>query len=90
MKSCSIDNTYEKKRPVRARFSRRQVALVVDGEEYMSNTSEVWEGTSGKLDILLLHEQENNRGSQQKYAGLGIRGKINTFEVPVATKEAPE
>ena len=29
----------------------------------MSNTSEVWEGTSGKLYILLLHEQENNCGS---------------------------
>ena len=81
MERNTIDNANEKKRPVRAAFGYFDVAAVVNGEEDMSCTREIWESVFEGQGIGGLDEHKGHGGAKEDYLCIFIAAEMFTFEV---------
>lgn len=82
VKSNTINGGYQQEGPVGATLGEADVAVVVDGQEDVSDAREVREGGANLTHVWLFHEEKGHGRAEEDDASLGVFGEDFALEVP--------
>ena len=81
MKRYAVDDADQEQRPVRTTLGEIRIVAVVDGEEDVCCTGEIWQGFFERERIGRLHEHEGHGWAEENNVGVFVLVEVLAFEV---------